>query len=127
MGTPTGNPPGRPLLKPSRRRWSICIAAINRILKQPTASAVTVLRCAEILLAIHQIPFESGVDKRNKRVVKELVCEANLEDALKRQVDMEQAAEKAQEQAADEARELASQKAVFNAVLGNGDGDAEAN
>jgi hypothetical protein len=117
MGTPTGNPPGRPIMRPSRRRWAICVAAIHRILKQPSASAVTVLRCAEILLAINSIPLESGINKRDKRVVRELICEASFEDALKRQVDMEQAAEKEAAQAQDEARELESQRTIFDEVL----------
>ena len=118
MSQATGNPPHRPAKQPSRRRWAAARAALNRVLKQDKAPAVTVLRAVELMLAIHEMPYPGGVDKRDKRMVRELVQETVFEQALIKQVDDEMLAQ----ERAEQERLQAESARVFDSVLDGQDG-----
>ena len=116
--TLTGNKPGRPRSNFSRRRFHLAVAALNRVLKQPTATNAVVIRSAELLCFIYYggiLP--GGVDKRDKRDVRTLCLEHNLIKAQTASIDEQMEAERIQEVERQDQEQSNSIRQMFAAAL----------
>ena len=82
---PTGNPPGRPTLGYSKRKWCESVKALKALIANPKTQVEHKLRGVELLMLIYGI--QAPETRTDKLAVKELVMRRNLDQAVAGAVD----------------------------------------